>query len=82
VQIPFARAKPWWNPCFKQRGPVNSGWITLLGERPRALDESRRYVEREFGPEAASRLFDENPRAALAGVPLSGIPLPIRRREW
>jgi protein-tyrosine phosphatase len=50
--------------------------------RTTALDEPRRYVEREFGPEAASRLFDENPRAALAGVPLSGIPLPIRRRKW
>jgi protein-tyrosine phosphatase len=50
--------------------------------RTTALDESRRYVEKRFGPEAALRLFVENPRSALAGVPLTAVPLPIRRKPW
>jgi protein-tyrosine phosphatase len=50
--------------------------------RTTALDEARQYVDRRFGPEAGLRLFDENPRAALAGVPLTAVPLPIRRKPW
>ena len=50
--------------------------------RTTALDESRQYVEKRFGPEAALRLFVENPRSALAGVPLTAVPLPIRRKPW
>jgi protein-tyrosine phosphatase len=50
--------------------------------RTTALDEARRYVDQRFGPEAGLRLFEENPRAALAGVPLSPVPLPIRRKPW
>ena len=50
--------------------------------RSTALDEARQYVDKRFGPEAGLRLFEENPRAALAGVPLSPVPLPIRRKPW
>ncbi|MCX6627758.1 MAG: hypothetical protein NTW28_09030, partial [Candidatus Solibacter sp.] len=50
--------------------------------RTTALDECRQYVEKRFGPEAALRLFVENPRSALAGVPLTAVPLPIRRKRW
>jgi len=46
------------------------------------LREPFRYVEKRFGPEAAARVFVENPRAALAGVPLSQAPIPIRRKTW
>ena len=50
--------------------------------RTTALDEPRRYVERRFGQEVALRLFEENPRSALAGVPLTSVPLPVRRKPW
>jgi protein-tyrosine phosphatase len=50
--------------------------------RTTALKESREYVDRRFGIEAGLRLFEENPRAALAGVPLTAVPLPIRRKPW
>jgi len=50
--------------------------------RTTALDEARQYVDRRFGAEAGARLFEENPRAALAGIPLSAAPLPIRRKPW
>ena len=50
--------------------------------RTTALDEPRRYVERRFGAEVAVRLFEENPQAALAGVPLTSVPLPVRRKPW
>jgi protein-tyrosine phosphatase len=50
--------------------------------RTTALDEAFRYVSREFGQDAAERLFIENPKAALAGVALAHEPLRIRRRKW
>jgi protein-tyrosine phosphatase len=50
--------------------------------RTTALDECKRYVEKRFGPEVAMRLLVENPRSALAGVPLAAAPLPIRRKPW
>ena len=50
--------------------------------RTTALDEPMAYVEKQFGPEAASRVFEDNPRSVLAGVPLTSEPLPIRRRKW
>src|ERR1035437_6870191 len=50
--------------------------------RPPPLDKSRQYVDRRFGPEAGLRLFEENPRSALAGVPLTAVPLPILRKPW
>jgi protein-tyrosine phosphatase len=50
--------------------------------RTTAMDESRQYVDRRFGPEAGVRLFEENPRAVLAGVPLTAVPLAIRRKPW
>ena len=50
--------------------------------RTTALDEARQYVDRRFGPEAGLRLFEENPRSALAGVPLTSVPLPILRKPW
>jgi protein-tyrosine phosphatase len=50
--------------------------------RTTALDEARRYVDSRFGPEAGIRLFEENPRCVLAGVPLTPVPLPIRRKPW
>lgn len=50
--------------------------------RTTELEEPRKYVEKRFGAEAALRLFVENPRSALAGVPLSPVPLPIKRKPW
>jgi protein-tyrosine phosphatase len=50
--------------------------------RTTALNEAREYVDRRFGAEAGLRLFVENPRSALAGVPLSSVPLPVKRRPW
>jgi protein-tyrosine phosphatase len=50
--------------------------------RTTALDEPHQYVKRRFGAEVALRLFEENPRAALAGVPLTSVPLPVRRKSW
>ncbi len=50
--------------------------------RTTALEEARRYVDGRFGTEAGLRLFEENPRSALAGVPLTAVPLAIRRRPW
>ena len=46
------------------------------------LREPRQYVEKRFGLEAAERVFVENPRAVLAGVPIPAVPIPIRRRKW
>jgi protein-tyrosine phosphatase len=46
------------------------------------LSEARRYVEKYFGAEAAERVLEENPRAVLAGVPISAVPMPIRRKKW
>jgi hypothetical protein len=39
-------------------------------------------VDKRFGPEVGLRLFEENPRAALAGVALAAVPLPVRRKPW
>ena len=50
--------------------------------RTTALAEARQYVDRRFGPEAGLRLLEENPRSVLAGVPLTPVPLPIRRKPW
>ena len=50
--------------------------------RPPRMDEAFRYVEKTFGEEAALRVFEENPRSALAGVPLLGTPIPIKRKKW
>ena len=50
--------------------------------RPTALDESYRCVAGNFGDEAALRVFEENPRATLAGVPITAVPIPIKRRRW
>jgi protein-tyrosine phosphatase len=50
--------------------------------RTTELDGTRQYVAKEFGDEAAQRVLEENPRAVLAGVPLSSAPLPIKRRKW
>jgi protein-tyrosine phosphatase len=50
--------------------------------RTTSLKEPREYVDRRFGFEAGLRLFEENPRSVLAGVPLTAVPLPIRRKPW
>lgn len=50
--------------------------------RPPVLDEARRYVEGEFGPEAAVWLLEENPRAVLAGAPIIAAPPPLRKKKW
>ncbi len=50
--------------------------------RTTALDEAMKYVEMKFGAAAAVRMFEENPRSALAGVPLTSAPLEIKRRKW
>jgi protein-tyrosine phosphatase len=46
------------------------------------MRESRRYVEKQYGVAVAERIFEENPRAVLAGVALSPIPLVIRKKKW
>lgn len=46
------------------------------------MNEAFRYVEKTFGEEAAFRTFEENPRSALAGTPLLGTPMPIKRKKW
>ncbi|MEO8594407.1 MAG: CpsB/CapC family capsule biosynthesis tyrosine phosphatase [Candidatus Solibacter sp.] len=68
---------------------MNRGLVHFLASdahdtkwRTTAMDEARRYVERRFGPEVALRLFVENPRSALAGVPLSAVPLAVRKKPW
>jgi protein-tyrosine phosphatase len=50
--------------------------------RTTSMVEAHRYVVRNFGEEAAVRVFEENPRAALTGVPISRAPIPIKRRKW
>ena len=50
--------------------------------RTTVLNEARQYVEHRYGTEAAERVFIENPRAVLAGVPISAVPMPIRRKRW
>ncbi len=50
--------------------------------RTTAMNEPRQYVEKEFGAEVALRLFEENPKSALAGVPLTSAPLLVKRRKW
>jgi protein-tyrosine phosphatase len=46
------------------------------------MREPRDYIQRRYGEEAVERLFMENPRDVLAGVPISGLPIPIRRKRW
>ena len=46
------------------------------------MTEPCRYVKKKFGDEAAARVFEENPRSAIAGVPISAEPLPIKRKSW
>jgi protein-tyrosine phosphatase len=46
------------------------------------LNDCCELLRRNFGDEAAQRVFEDNPRAALAGVPLSAVPIPIKRRKW
>jgi protein-tyrosine phosphatase len=46
------------------------------------MRESRRHVEKQYGLEAADRIFEENPRAVLAGVAISPLPLVIRKKKW
>jgi protein-tyrosine phosphatase len=46
------------------------------------MREASDYVRSRFGVEAAQRVFEENPRAVLGGVPISALPIPIRRKSW
>ena len=50
--------------------------------RTTALDEPRRYVEETFGEEAAIRMLEENPRAVLAGEPLSTATYALKKKKW
>jgi protein-tyrosine phosphatase len=50
--------------------------------RTTAMDEAYQYVEKKFGIEAAVRVFEDNPKAALAGVGLDKSPLAIKRKKW
>jgi protein-tyrosine phosphatase len=50
--------------------------------RPTSMDEACKYVAKKFGDEAALRVFEENPRATLSGVPLPAVAIPIKRRKW
>ena len=53
-----------------------------LKHRTTALDAAWRYVEASFGAEAAVRVFEENPRAVLAGVPINSAPYALKKRKW
>jgi protein-tyrosine phosphatase len=46
------------------------------------MTEARRYVEKQYGNEAAERVFVENAQAVLAGVEISHLPVPIKRKRW
>jgi protein-tyrosine phosphatase len=46
------------------------------------LNDVCELLRRNYGDEAAHRVFEENPRAALAGVAISSAPIPIKRRKW
>jgi protein-tyrosine phosphatase len=50
--------------------------------RAPVLDEAYRHLAREYGEDAAVALFTENPRAIIAGVPISPGPMAMRRRKW
>jgi protein-tyrosine phosphatase len=52
-----------------------------LKHRPTALDEPWQYVEKTFGVEVATRVFEDNPRAVLTGVPVPAIPVPARKKK-
>jgi protein-tyrosine phosphatase len=53
-----------------------------LKYRTTALDAAFRYVEATFGAEAALRVFEENPRAVVAGVPVNPVPYALKKRKW
>jgi len=53
-----------------------------LKHRTTALDATYRYVESTFGPEAAVRILEENPRAVIAGVELNSIPYVLKKRKF
>jgi protein-tyrosine phosphatase len=46
------------------------------------MREAVTYIENRYGVEARDRLFVENPRAVLAGVPISPLPVPLLRKRW
>jgi protein-tyrosine phosphatase len=46
------------------------------------LAEASRYVDKSFGGETAQRVFEDNGRAVLAGVDISPVPMPIRKKKW
>jgi protein-tyrosine phosphatase len=50
--------------------------------RTTALGGAYGYIARNFGEEAAVRVFEENPRAAIAGVAMPAVPIAIKRRRW
>ena len=51
-----------------------------LDHRTTALDAAWRYVEADFGKEAAVRILEENPRAVLAGVGLNPAPYALKKK--
>jgi protein-tyrosine phosphatase len=68
---------------------ISSGLVHFLASdahgikhRTTALDGPRRYVEETFGEEAAIRMLEENPRAVLAGVPISRVPYVLKKKKW
>jgi len=46
------------------------------------MREPIRYVEKQYGLPAVERLFEENPRAVLGGVPITPLPLILRKKRW
>jgi protein-tyrosine phosphatase len=53
-----------------------------LEYRTTPLDAAWRYVEANFGADAAVRVLEENPRSVLAGVPLNPAPYALKKRKW
>ncbi len=50
--------------------------------RPPSLKDAFTRIEKDYGPEIASRLFIENPTAAISGRPIEPCPIPLRKRRW
>ena len=46
------------------------------------MREASRYVEKQYGLPVVERLFEENPRDVLGGVPISPLPLMVRKKRW
>ena len=49
--------------------------------RPPRLDLARQVLEREFGPEVAALLLQQNPQALIQDLPIDPGPIPLARKK-